>query len=148
LPKAHFDAVIMLHVIEHIPDPAESVREIRRVLKPGGVLVVETPRFDSLAFKLLGRRERSIQNCSGHIFFFTESTLGQILEKNGFKAFRVERVGRTLTMERFLDNLGLVTRCPAVRGWLARAARVLRLERVRFHINVRDMQRVYARALD
>src|SRR5208282_5445413 len=59
LPDKNFDAVVMLHVIEHMPDPSENLREIHRVLKPGGVLVVETPRFDSLMFKILGRRERS-----------------------------------------------------------------------------------------
>lgn len=146
LPTARFDAAMMLHVIEHLPDPAEGLRELRRVVRPGGVLVVETPRFNSLSFKLLGRRERSIQNCPGHIFFFTEQTLRQILEHNGFKVFRVERVGRTLTLERFLYNLGLVTRSPLAQRSLARAARALHLEKLRFHINVRDMQRMYAKA--
>ncbi len=147
LPTARFDAVMMLHVIEHLPDPAEGLRDLRRVVKPGGVLVVETPRFDSLSFKLLGRRERSIQNCPGHIFFFTEQTLRQILEHHGFKVFRVERVGRTLTIDRFLYNLGLVTRSARAQRWLARAARALHLENIRFYINVRDMQRMYAKAV-
>ncbi len=147
LPTAHFDAVMMLHVIEHLPDPAGNLRELRRVLRPGGVLAVETPRFNSLSFKLLGRRERSIQNCPGHIFFFTERTLRQILEQNGFKVFRVERVGRTLTMERFLFNLGLVTRCALAQRWINSASRALHLEKVQLHVNVRDMQRMYARAV-
>ncbi len=147
LPSANFDAAMMLHVIEHMPDPAEGLRELRRVLKRGGVLVVETPRFNSLAFKLLGRRERSIQNCPGHIFFFTEQTLRQILEHSGFKVFRTERVGRTLTLERFLFNVGLVTRCAFLQGWFARTARALHLEKVRVHVNLRDMQRMYAAAV-
>ena len=147
LPAAHFDAAMMMHVIEHLPDPAENLRELRRVLKPGGVLTVETPRFNSLSFKLLGRRERSIQNCPGHIFFFTEQTLRQMLEQNGFKVFRVERVGRTLTLERFLFNLGLVTRSALAQRWISRAAQALHLETIRFYINVLDMQRMYARAV-
>jgi SAM-dependent methyltransferase len=147
LPTSHFDAVMMLHVIEHMPDPAESLRELRRVLKHGGVLVVETPRFNSLAFKVLGRRERSIQNCPGHIFFFTEQTLQRIMESNGFRVFRIERVGRTLTTERFLVNLGLVTRCALAQLWMANTARAWHLENIRFYINVRDMQRMYARAV-
>ena len=146
LQHGHFDAVLMLHVIEHMPDPAENLREIRRLLKPGGVLVVETPRFNSLAFKLLGRRERSIQNCPGHIFFFTEQTLGQMLSKQGFKVLRVERVGRTLTLDRFCYNLGLVSRWPLLQRSLAGAANALCLEKVRLYVNVRDMQRMYAQA--
>lgn len=147
LPAACFDAVVMLHVIEHMPDPAGSLREIRRVLKPGGALALETPRFDSLMFKLLGHRERSIQNCPGHIYFFTGATLCSLLERNGFSIFQVEHVGRTLTLERFLYNVGLVTRSLALQRWFEEAGRALRLDKVRFHINVRDMQRMFARAV-
>ena len=144
LPSGHFDAVIMLHVIEHMPDPAENIRELRRVLKPGGVLVVETPRFNSLSFKILGRHERSIQNCPGHIYFFTEQSLRRTFEGNGFKVFRVERVGRTLTLARFLSNVGLVTRSAALHQWFSNIGRQYRLlQNARIHLNIRDMQRMY-----
>jgi hypothetical protein len=78
---------------------------------------------------------------------FTEQTLRQILEQHGFKVFRIERVGRTLTMERFVYNLGLLTRFAPAQRWLARAARALHLEKIRLHINARDMQRMYATAV-
>lgn len=146
LPDGEFDAVVMLHVIEHMPDPAASLREIHRLLKPGGVLIVETPRFDSLTFKLLGRRERSIQNCAGHIFFFTAPTLRRILERNGFDVFRTEFVGRTLTLDRLLYNVGLIARSALVQRSLGFVSRRLRLDSTRVYLNLRDMQRVYARA--
>jgi len=147
LAASSFDVVVLLHVIEHMPDPAANVLEIRHLLRPGGVFVVETPRFNSLMFKILGRRERSVQNCPGHIYFFTEQTLRGMLERNGFKVFKTERVGRTLTLDRFLYNVGLVTRSPSLQGFFARAARRLRLEKLHFYLNLRDMQRMYARAV-
>jgi 2-polyprenyl-3-methyl-5-hydroxy-6-metoxy-1,4-benzoquinol methylase len=146
LREHDFDAVIMLHVIEHMPDPAANVREIRRLLKPGGVLVVETPRFDSLLFKILGRRERSIHNCEGHIFFFTVPSLRQLVEKQGFEVIRTEMVGRTLTLDRFIYNLCLITRSQKLMRWASRIAVKLGLNKLKFYVNVRDMQRIYARA--
>jgi SAM-dependent methyltransferase len=53
-PDAFFDAVLLLDVLEHVPDDVAVVREIARVLRPGGTLVVSVPnqgilaRFDSL----------------------------------------------------------------------------------------------------
>ena len=146
LPAGAYDTVLLLHVIEHMPDPAESVREIRRLMKPGGVLVVETPRFDSLMFKLLGRRERSLNNCAGHLFFFAVPTLSQLLERNGFEVVRVDLVGRTLTLDRLLYNVGLITQSKPIRDWLWRMGVRLRLDRVKVHVNARDMQRIYCRA--
>ena len=61
---ASFDAVIAQAVLEHVADPARCVSECRRVLKPGGLIYVETPflvpehgaPFDYTRFTLLGLR--------------------------------------------------------------------------------------------
>jgi SAM-dependent methyltransferase len=47
LEDASFDRVIASHVIEHVADPVLFMREIHRILKPGGSLVVLTPHFSS-----------------------------------------------------------------------------------------------------
>lgn len=146
LPEAHFDAVMMLHVIEHMPDPTENVRQIRRIMRPGGVLVVETPRFDSLMFKILGRHERSINNCPGHLFFFTVPLLRRLLEQCGFEPIRVDLVGRTLTLDRLVFNIGMMSRNTLLRNWTFHLGPKLGLDKVKVHLNARDMQRIYARA--
>lgn len=146
IPDASYDAIVMLHVIEHIPNPMENLAELRRLLRPGGVLVIETPRYDSLMFKVLGRRERSVSACNGHIYFFTVPTLSRMVERNGFEVARVDLVGRTLTGQRLLTNVGIVSRNEQVKRSLARVSQTLRLDRVQLHVNVRDMQRVYCRA--
>lgn len=42
-PDAHFDIVVSSEVIEHTPNPEQAIKEIFRVLKPGGVMVLSTP---------------------------------------------------------------------------------------------------------
>jgi 2-polyprenyl-3-methyl-5-hydroxy-6-metoxy-1,4-benzoquinol methylase len=44
-PDASFDTVISCETIEHVPDPAKAVRELGRVLKPGGRLFLTTPNY-------------------------------------------------------------------------------------------------------
>jgi SAM-dependent methyltransferase len=52
LPENSFDAVTMSHVIEHVADPVELMAECRRILKPGGLLVVVTPNTKSLGRRI------------------------------------------------------------------------------------------------
>ena len=47
------DVVLMMHAIEHVSDPYSTWKEIYPILKPGGIFVMETPRYDTLMFKLL-----------------------------------------------------------------------------------------------
>jgi SAM-dependent methyltransferase len=146
--RGHFDAVTMLHVIEHVDDPRHFVEAARDLLRPGGMLVVETPTYDSLMFRLLGRRERSV-SCDGHIFFFTPQTLGALIERAGLEVVRTEKVGRTVSVGRLLWNVGVMTKNPAIQRGLESLSQRRKLydEGVRLHLNVRDMVRMYARRL-
>lgn len=141
-PEASFDVVLMMHVIEHVPDPADTLRAIFRLLKPGGMLVMETPRYDTLMFRLLGRRERSLA-CEGHIYFFTSRTLRALSEKAGFVVERADKVGRSLTLDRLALNVGIVARSRTLGRMLQAGLRRLGLASVALHFNLRDMERIY-----
>ncbi|MFZ5803154.1 MAG: class I SAM-dependent methyltransferase [Candidatus Omnitrophota bacterium] len=47
LKEASFDQIYAKHIIEHLDDPRAFLREIARILKPGGAAFVETPHFSS-----------------------------------------------------------------------------------------------------
>jgi SAM-dependent methyltransferase len=147
LPDCFADVVVMLHVIEHLPDPLATLREIHRVLKSGGHLVLETPRYDTLMYKLLGRRERSL-GCDGHIFFYTTDTLRRTYEAAGFELVQLDYVGRSLTLDRLAYNVGVITRSPSIQRRIAAWSRRLGCQNIRFHLNFRDMQRVCLRKRD
>ena len=144
---AMFDAVVMLHVIEHLDDPAGTVAAIARVLRPHGFLVVETPVYDTLMYRLFGRRERSL-SCDGHIVFYTGGTLAALLERCGFEIVEQRRVGRTVSFGRLLWNIGVMSKSSAVQHLIERVSNALGLiHRGRLYLNTRDMLRIFARKL-
>lgn len=144
LPSNSADAVILLHVIEHVPDPVGTLAEIARILKPGGHAIVETPRYDTIWFKILGRRERSV-SCDGHIYFFTTETLRQSAEKAGLELTELRSVGRHLTLDRLAWNLGVVSKSKFIQRLIDKMSRKLRLQNRAVRINLGDMQQLYLR---
>lgn len=99
-----FDAVTMFDVIEHLADPAATLSEVSRVLRPGGLLAVETPREESLfkkaaylSYALTGGRKTSLIRSTynphpgGHRFGFTRRALLKLLGLKGFDPVRVEK---------------------------------------------------------
>nr|AGS53343.1 methylase [uncultured bacterium contig00014] len=81
-PAGSFDVVLASHLIEHLNDPAGLVREVHRVLVPGGRFFVTTPNIDSLQARLFGSRWRSA--IFDHLYLFSARTLSRLLGENGF----------------------------------------------------------------
>ncbi len=87
-PDRHFDAVTMSHLIEHVHDPLQLLRECYRVLKPGGQLVVVTPNSESWGHKRFRDSWRELDP-PRHLHIFKSSSLRRLVEKAGFKKLRV-----------------------------------------------------------
>jgi SAM-dependent methyltransferase len=82
-PDRFFDVVTLYHVIEHMEDPERELREIKRVLKPGGWLIAGTPNFDSACARRFGDNFRLLHDVT-HISLFSAESLRRLLEDNGF----------------------------------------------------------------
>jgi len=88
-----FDLVIAGEIIEHIYDTDFFLREIYRLLKKDGFLLISTPNIASFGRRLMlffGLNpiieiSPNEQNSSGHIRYFTFRTLKKLLKKHGFK---------------------------------------------------------------
>ena len=65
----------------------------------------------------------------------------------GFALEKLEYVGRSLTLDRLVYNIGVMIKAPAIARTIESLSRALRFNKISFTINVRDMQRVYIRKL-
>lgn len=97
-----YDAIVMLNVLEHVPDPHSVILSCRELLKPGGVLVVRVPNdFSELqkaAQQALGASSWWI--CApDHINYFNVETLRGFLGRCGM---HVEHEMTDFPMEMFL----------------------------------------------
>ncbi|MGQ0805356.1 MAG: class I SAM-dependent methyltransferase [Actinomycetota bacterium] len=77
-----FDMIFMSHVIEHVLDPVATVAKITSLLKPGGVLYIETPNVGSLDARLW-RRTWGLIHYPRHLYLFDRSTVRRLLERGG-----------------------------------------------------------------
>ncbi len=85
-PDATFDRIICSEVLEHIPDEAAALRELRRVLKDDGVLAATVPSHlpEVVCWKLSDEYHAPYVE-GGHIRIFTEAGLRQSLRDAGFR---------------------------------------------------------------
>lgn len=80
--EGSFDMVLCSEVLEHIPDHRQAIRELLRVLKPNGPLVVSVPRRwpEALCWALSGQYRRS---AGGHIRIYARETLIELIRRLG-----------------------------------------------------------------
>ena len=82
-PSSHFDAILLSHVIEHLPNPEEVLLESYRILKPGGKISLITPNSRSWSHMIFGKNWRGLE-IPRHLQIFTPRSLGQLALKAGF----------------------------------------------------------------
>jgi len=83
-PDNYFEAVTMWDVIEHLPDPLYTLKEIRRILAPKGLLLFKTPIIDSLDALIFGRYWAGL-DMPRHFYIFSRATLKRLLVESGFR---------------------------------------------------------------
>ncbi len=84
-----FDFISIYHVLEHLADPAQQLREVHRILKSGGLLYVEVPNAGSLSARWL-KNHWLAYDLPRHRFHFTPKTLETLTKKCGFQRVRSE----------------------------------------------------------
>ncbi len=105
-----FDMVTLWHVVEHLRDPALVLKEVHRILKPGGRVVLAQPNIDSLQAALGGSKWFHL-DIPRHLFHFSPRSLRHLLTKTGFTVIRESQYSIEQNpfglLQSFLNRLGL-----------------------------------------
>jgi len=90
----YFEKVIMSHVLEHLTDCVEALKEAARVLTKGGILIIEVPNpYNFGIFKDILLRKREFYKASrDHIYAFGENELRNLLTRLNFKSISIKYV--------------------------------------------------------
>lgn len=83
IPAIKYDLVIFSEVIEHLKDDSKAIKDIWRVLKPGGLLIITTPSKSAPLYRLglLSNFDKEV----GHLRRYTLSDLSNLVKNSGFQ---------------------------------------------------------------
>lgn len=93
--EERYDVITLNHVIEHVHDPVELLGRVHSLLKPGGVLWIETPNVESLGHRIYGPHWRGLEP-PRHLVLFSSASLRSALQRTGFS--RVSQKFRGLAL--------------------------------------------------
>lgn len=120
-PADFFDVVTMWDTIEHLSDPLEELLEVWRVLKPGGIILINTPNEGSF-MRMVARFLYKISNgfirspinslyhCY-HLYYFTAATMSLLFEKSGFNVIAQRKKVIPITRGRGTKFVKIIVKC-------------------------------------
>lgn len=111
---APYDVVIMLDVIEHLPDPVQTLRTVAQLTRPAGRIVLTTGDFGALAARAMGPRWR-LMTPPQHLWFFTIDALSRCLEAAGFEVETVSHPSKRVPLSLMFYQLGRMV--GSRKGW-------------------------------
>jgi SAM-dependent methyltransferase len=82
-----FQAIVFWHTLEHFPDPAQALGQACRMLRPGGLIALALPNFDSLQARLFGRHWFHL-DVPRHYCHFSPRSLEALLSRHSLRVVR------------------------------------------------------------
>lgn len=86
--ERRFDLILLINLIEHVSDPGEVLRTLRRHLTPQGVILIKTPNMDSLDARLFRHRDWGGYHCPRHWVLFDRQNFTRLATRCGFAVRR------------------------------------------------------------
>lgn len=88
LPQATFDVITMWHVLEHVYDLQEQISELKRLIKPNGVIIIAVPNFKSFDAFYYGK-DWAAFDVPRHLWHFSKNSIRLIFGQKGFKVVQI-----------------------------------------------------------
>lgn len=104
-----FDMVCLWDVIEHLPDPKAALIEVKKLLRPDGILLINYPDIGTVQAKIAGKRFWWI--LSVHLHHFSRKSITEICARTGFYAFHFRRYWQILEFG-YLEKMAVHYKIP------------------------------------
>jgi 2-polyprenyl-3-methyl-5-hydroxy-6-metoxy-1,4-benzoquinol methylase/transcription elongation factor Elf1 len=104
LQPESFDVITLFDVVEHMLYPEKDLARAYELLKPGGIIVVNTPNAQSLFAKTMGKRWHLIVPPE-HVHYFSPENLSVLVERVGFSVKEIKTIGKKFTPQYILKTL-------------------------------------------
>jgi SAM-dependent methyltransferase len=132
----HVDVIVLFDVVEHLPQPRETLALCCQHLNPGGIIVITTGDFGSMAAKLAGARWR-LMTPPQHLWFFTQESMRRLSTGLGLALEHVDHPWKIVPASLIVFQLRRML------GW--RGEGVTTASRIGVPVNLFDAMRVVLR---
>lgn len=136
LPSSTYDVVTLWDVIEHLRNPVETVNEIYRIMRPGGILCFSTGDVGSFYAQIMGRFWH-LSTPPQHLFYFSSKNIRKMLNRCGFVVNQITHLGKYATCDFILfkvrETFGIVV------SPFQMIARLFGFGSSRIYINIHDI---------
>lgn len=113
IPLGSIDVISLFHVIEHLPDPSQTVRKLVGWMAPGAILAIETPNRDSIDARLFREAFWGGYHIPRHWHLFDSDGITNLLVDHGLTVVRRKYVsGHSFWLYSFHHWLAYNTRYP------------------------------------
>lgn len=85
-PAQSFDGIFSIETLEHITNPVETFTELNRILKPTGVLLVQTHRLETAAYQQKQEKWLYLQDPSTHVSIYSEPAFRDLAKRTGWQS--------------------------------------------------------------
>ncbi len=100
--KEQFDYIVFADVLEHVRNPREFLRNVRSLLREGGIAIAIVPSIDSLSARLM--KNKWMEFKPEHLWYFSKATLKRLLYSESFGGLKINKAKKTLSIDYITEH--------------------------------------------